>query len=386
MTADLEKSKMAVVGKFWLKVTPFLGLALMLLSSCAAPVSLYQKVPAKQLLWPPQSAGPRIAWVRTISNSEDAGITKGFWMRALEILIGKDPHRIVRPHGVLFDASERLYIADTAAGLVHCMDTREGSYTLIGAKAGSPLRSPIGLAEDGQGRLYITDSTAGALFRQAKAGDPLQHIPIRGLQRPTGIVYSHFNGFIYVVDTIASQIIALDSEGKERYRFGSYGAGLGEFNRPTDIAVDPKGQLYVTDALNYKIRMFTATGVPLSDFGQAGDAAGDLDKPKGVAVDSEGHIYVSDALLDSIQVFDAAGHLLISFGSPGSGDGNLWMPSGLYIDARDYIFVSDTYNHRIQVFRYMAGEKLRPAVLPAPSDKARPAAPGAVSPPATEKQ
>lgn len=387
MAVESKKSSCAGTGRF--PVPPralFWGLVMLLLTSCAAPTSLYQKAPVKQLFWPQQPFGPRIAWVQTISNAEEAGITKGFWRRALELLIGSDGRRIVRPHGLLFDASERLYIADTGAGLVHCMDTKKGEYTLIGGEAGSPLRSPIGLAEDGEGRLYVTDSGAGALFRQAKWGDPLERFPVKGLERPTGIAYSGFNGLIYIVDTIASQIIAVDPAGKERYRFGSYGDGSGELNRPTDIAVDAKGRLYVTDALNYKVRMYTASGVPLSDFGQAGDAAGDLDKPKGVALDSEGHIYLTDALLDAVQVFDPTGHLLISFGSSGSGDGNFWMPSGLYIDAHDYIFVSDTYNHRIEVFRFLSGEKVAPAVPLLPSHtNAQPAGLGISAPSVRER-
>ena len=381
MTA-IPKSVQQAVRRFFLGTLRLFGAlaTLALLASCAAPRSLYQEVPAKQLFWPPQLSSPRIAWVKTIADSTDVGITKGFWTRALEVFIGEDTRRIERPRGVLFDSAERLYISDPAAGVVHCMDTREGRYSIIGGTARSPLRTPIGLAEDGQGTLLITDSTAGAVFRYNREDGSLHPIPIKELQRPTGITFSRLSGLFYVVDTLGSQIIAIDPQGKERLRFGAYGAGPGEFNRPTDIAVDNRGLIYVTDALNYKIRVYSGSGVRLSDFGSAGDAAGDFNKPKGIAVDSAGQIYVSDALMDVVQVFDESGHLLIAFGSKGSGDGAFWMPSGLYIDSRDYIYVADSYNQRIQIFRFTDSDN-RPAIFPGKPSPGRTALPHATEKP-----
>lgn len=338
-----------------LRHIPPLALLLLLLSltACAGRVPLAEVEPSVSLQWPQKPYPAKIEWIRTISDYRDAGIARGFWKRALEFFIGWEKRRIVRPHGVLFDDKERLFIADPGAGLVHCMDMKEGSYTLIGGESGSPLRTPIGVAEDGQDRLYITDSTAGMVYRYDTATRALKPLLKQKLQRPTGIVYSRVTGLLYVVDTMSAQVIAFDEKGEERLRFGTPGEGKVQFNHPTDITVDGRGQLYVTDPLNYRIKIFTPEGKLVNEFGAAGDAPGSLNKPKGVAIDSEGHIYVSDALLDTVQVFDGSGRLLISFGSTGEGNGQFWMPSGIYIDRRDYIFVADTYNRRVQVFRFL---------------------------------
>jgi sugar lactone lactonase YvrE len=333
----------------------FLVLALLSLTACAAPVSVYQSEPAVKLQWPEQTTGPKIVWVRTIAGYQDAGITKGFWKRTLEFFTGADERRIVRPYGVLCDEAERLYIADPGGGVVHSMDIKEGRYTVIGGDADSPLRTPIGLTEDESGHLYITDSTAGAVFRVDLRDGALKKFLDRGLRRPTGITYNRVNKLLYIVDTTSSQVVAIDMQGKERIRFGAPGEGPGQFNRPTDIAVDKRGQVYVTDPLNYKIKVFTPEGLPVTQFGVAGDSPGEMDKPKGVAVDSEGHIYVCDALLDAIQIFDDSGRHLLTFGVTGTDNGQFWMPSGIFIDRHDYIFVADTYNRRVQVFRYIAG-------------------------------
>ena len=324
--------------------------------ACAGPASLYLSKPAVDLEWPRQTkGGPKIFWVRSIAGYKDVGIQKGFWKRAIEFFTGADDERIARPYGVLFDGNERLFIADPGRGVVHCMDTKGGRYTVIGGKEGSPLRTPIGLAEDEADHLYITDSATGTVHLFDIKDGSLKQFPVNRMKRPTGIAYSEANKLLYIVDTIAGQVVVVDTGGRERARFGVKEGGKGEFNHPTDITVDDLGQLYVTDALNFKVKVFTPEGELINQFGAAGDARGDMFKPKGIAVDSGRHVYVCDAMLDTVQLFDDSGRLLLSFGSTGHANGEFWMPSGLFIDRHNYIFVADTFNHRIQVFRYVAG-------------------------------
>lgn len=329
--------------------------AVLLCAGCSTPL-LPHRQPVSDLRWPASATtGPSIAWVRTIAGPEDAGIAKGFWKRTVEFFTGADDRHIVRPYGVLYDSRERLLIADPGAGVVHCLDLGEGRQELIGAGDGPRLRSPIGMTEDDGGRLYITDSAAGTVYRYDFRSQSLTPFPAPPLRRPTGIVYHRLNRLLYVVDTVAAQVVALDLNGVEQFRFDSAEGSAERFNHPTDIAVDRKGQLYVTDPLNYRIKIFTPEGRLAGEFGAAGDAAGSINKPKGVAVDSQGHIYVCDSLLDAVQIFDDRGTLLLSFGSAGEGNGAFWMPSGLFIDEHDVIYVADTYNRRIQVFRYLPG-------------------------------
>src|SRR5689334_16033586 len=119
---------------------------LLSLAACATPVPLHETRPAVSIQWPQPPLPARVVWVKSIATYGDAGIAKGFWKRALEFVVGPDDRRIIRPHGVLFDDQERLFIADPGAGLVHCMDLKKGRYTLIGGEEAHPLRTPIGLA------------------------------------------------------------------------------------------------------------------------------------------------------------------------------------------------------------------------------------------------
>lgn len=323
---------------------------LVLLAGCAAAPG--RGAPSDKIAWPPPPLAPRIAWVQSISSSGDAGIVKGVWGRVLGALLGEEEAPIHRPYGIHVDRKKRILVADTGGRCVHVIDRGGGSYRLVTGTAEGGFLSPIGVTEDDRERVYLTDSAAGKVYRFSLT-DPQAESFIAGvLKRPTGIAYSRSNGLLYVSDTVAGQVVAFTETGQEAFRFGVPGEREGEFNRPTDLAVDARGRVLVTDALNGRVQIFSGSGEYLGGFGKRGVASGTFAKPKGVAVDSRGQMHVCDALFDTVQLFNEAGELLLSYGSRGGGDGELWMPSGICIDADDFIYVADSHNKRIQIFRY----------------------------------
>jgi sugar lactone lactonase YvrE len=325
------------------------------LGACASAPGLYDTKTESSREWPVGSDGDRVVWVKEIAQFQELGVNKGFWKRLKQLLVGEESHPVVRPYGVLHGGSGKLYLADPGAGVVHCLDLSLGRYWVIGGPD-SPLRTPIGLAEDDLGRLYITDSSEGMVYRYLPDSGSLQPFLAEKLLRPTGVAFNPSNKLIYLVDTLAGQVVAVNQDGVVQRRMGVAGDGMESANRPTDIAIDATGQIYVTDSLNFRITVLTPEGQVVRYLGAVGDARGYFSRPKGVAVDSAGHVYVCDSLLDVIQVFDDSGASLLSFGSTGSGNGQFQMPSGLYIDRNDYIFIADTYNRRIQVFRYQSAK------------------------------
>jgi streptogramin lyase len=326
-------------------ITTFMLLGLV---SCASVTVPQVNQPEQDLQWP--ALGPRIAWMKTIRDYQDASIDKGFWKRLSEFFTGEEDTRIGKPYGVIFDEQQRLFIADVGQARVHFMDQKEKRYSIIGEGA---FRSPIGLTQDDEENLYITDSGAGAIYRYNLRKLILEPFIVSDLGRPTGIAFNKSNRLLYVTRTTEHQIAVFDLRGNERFRIGSRGDGPRQFNYPTDLFVDRRGQLYVTDALNSRISIFSAEGAHLKTFGQPGDSIGSFAKPKGIAVDSHGHIYVCDALFDAVQVFNSEGELLLSFGSNGTQNGQFWMPAGIHIDREDTIYVADSFNRRVQVFKYI---------------------------------
>ncbi|MDT8419049.1 MAG: SMP-30/gluconolactonase/LRE family protein [Desulfuromonadales bacterium] len=332
------------------------GVLSFLLSACAVPPATETDESIEVLRWPVPPYPPRIEWVKEIRAAEDHGIDRGFFRRISESISGVRSQPIVKPYGVHADAKGRLIVADPGASVVHLFDTERNRYQALRGGKGTPFSAPIGVTGDHLGNIYVTDSGAGTIYRYNIKEQSYATFPSRQLERPTGIVYSPRHEMLFVSETLAHRIVAFDLQGAERFRIGQRGGGDVQFNYPTDLFIDSKGQLYVTDALNQRIQILTPEGQLLGKFGEGGDTTGYFAKPKGVAVDSLGHIYVCDALLDAVQIFDSSGRLLLYFGGTGSRRGEFWMPTGIFIDADNYIYVADSFNRRIQVFRYVGKE------------------------------
>src|SRR6266478_6632219 len=208
---------------------------------------------------------------------------------------------------------------------------------------------------------------------------------------------SRYNGLVIynVPDTSPPKLNALP-EGVTNMFEGGKGAGKGEFDSPTGIAVDPSGNILVADTNNGRIEKFSSTGAFLSIIGMKGSGHGQLGEPNGIAVDRAGNIYVAEVGSnhrvqklapdgtfiaewkgpdagfygprriaigpdDSIYVVDQGhtrivkfspdGQVLSSWGSKGTGDGQFNDPTSVAIDsASGKVYVADPINRRIQVF------------------------------------
>ena len=56
----------------------------------------------------------------------------------------------------------------------------------------------------------------------------------------------------------------------------SAGSGNGQFNLPTDVAVDSSGDVWVSDEFNHRIQEFSSTGAYIRQFGSLGTGNGQL--------------------------------------------------------------------------------------------------------------
>ncbi|HHG74982.1 MAG TPA: 6-bladed beta-propeller, partial [Persephonella sp.] len=136
--------------------------------------------------------------------------------------------------------------------------------------------------------------------------------------------------------------------------FGERGDKAGQFNYPTNIAVNPEnGNIYVTDTQLFRVQIFNKDFEHLITIGGNGNIPGRFARPKGIGVDSDGNIYVADAAFSNIQIFNMEGEVLYYIGGAGTEPAKFLLPAGLYIDDKDRIFVVDSLNKRIQIFKYL---------------------------------
>jgi NHL repeat/Bacterial TSP3 repeat len=272
----------------------------------------------------------------------------------------------VRAFGEGVNSTDGSDVCTAASG---CKDGSSGS-------AAGQLNSPIGVAVSGAGDVYVADLsndriveyTASGSFVRAfgksvggsgvdvctttcqagSAGDGAGEIG-----GPTGIAVSGSNE-VYVTDSTNERIAVFNSSGSFVRAFGksvggsgvdvcttichagTAGAGAGQLNDPTGIAVSGSNEVYVADSTNQRIAVFNSSGSFLRAFGKgvnsangsdvctpasgckagsAGAAAGQFSTPGGVGVSGTGEIYVADRSNRRVLEFTPTG------APDGDGDG-----------------------------------------------------------------
>lgn len=324
-----------------------------------------------EIVWPLPPDPPRIRYLRTLSGSQDFGNKRNKRWRRL--FLGPEAEKVtalVKPYGVTTDAKGRIYVTDTGLGAVLIFDEVEKSVRLLGAGGHVRLSTPIGIAIDAQDRIFVADSALHQVVVFNQAGEPVMALgKDESLQAPSGLAVDVERNRLLVTDSHEHKVFVYGLDGAAAGGWGGRGTGDGEFNFPTNIAVDGSGRVYVVDTGNFRVQVFDSDGKFLSKFGQAGDGFGDFHRPKGIATDGEGHVYVVDAAFNNFQIFDPEGSLLLFVGSYGKGPGNFWVPAGIHIDGQDRIYVADQINARIQVFQYLSEtEKHVPGSRSAPAE------------------
>jgi DNA-binding beta-propeller fold protein YncE len=306
-------------------------------------------------VWPAPPAKPRVAFVQTIAGPSDFAGRPSGWNRLANLVTGGDRGREkwVKPFGIALDESDNLCVTDLGTGRVWFLDRLKKQVRSWEKTGPFAFSSPVAVAK-WKDRLYVADSVLQKVVVFNLQGKFLLAID-QHLDRPTGLAIAAEK--LFVADAAAHRVAVFSLDGKWIRQFGQRGAGLGELNFPTHLAVNVQGNLLVTDSLNARIQVLDPEGRPSGMIGSAGDGSGHFSRPKGVAADRFGHVYVVDALFDNFQIFDSQGRFLLAIGAPGTAAGEFWMPAGVAISRDQEIFVADSYNGRVQVFEYIAKER-----------------------------
>lgn len=292
-----------------------------------------------------------------------------------DTLFGKDGQQtFLSPLAVCTDGGSRVFIVDSNAQTVHVCDLNSRKYSKWEPPPKEPpLSQPVAAAYDPAGRLLVSDAVAGNIAVFDAAGKYQGRLGDGVLKRPCGLlVQSPAPGSpertrIFVADSAAHQVVVLSADGRELERIGERGSRLGQFNFPTNVAMDTRGRLFVSDSLNFRVQVFSPDLKPLRQIGRKGDMPGYFAQPKGIGIDAEDRLFVVDANFEAVEVYRSGpdrDELLMSFGREGHGPGEFWLPAGLNIDARGRIWVADSYNRRVQVFECIPEGEIPESEIP----------------------
>lgn len=163
-------------------------------------------------------------------------------------------------------------------------------------------------------------------------------------------------GNFYVVDTGNYRVQKFGPDRRFLTAWGSNGTANGQFEGPTDVAVDGQGRVFVVDPVRGEygkdapwIQVFDADGAFLAAWGDRGTDAGQMINPNGLTIAQDDTVWVADFGNHRIQHFSPDGALLTEWGSFGGGAGQFYNPTDVAVDAGGRIWVSDWQNRRVQV-------------------------------------
>jgi len=330
--------------------------AALLVSSCAtqAPVKEVE-LEAQQTVWPAPPEQPRIRYIgelRSLENLADKG------QKSLrDILMGEEEEdriSLIKPYGVNSDSKGRVYVADTGfAGLI-VYDLKKNNVSFWGVTGWGTLNKPVGVTSDLKGNVYVSDVKSKRIVVFDYDGNYINAYGGKDfLTNPAGLVFNDTTQQLYVVDSHQHEIIVFNQQGGIDFKIGERGSEPGQFNFPTNIAIDANGRLYVADTMNFRIQVLEADGTVVNTFGSVGDRPGNLNRLKGIGVDTGGNIYAIDASYNNFQIFNQQGQLMLVVGKSGNGPAGFYMPAGAHVDRNNRIFIADQFNHRIQMFEYI---------------------------------
>jgi DNA-binding beta-propeller fold protein YncE len=324
---------------------------LSLLQACGTPPGVIFDPADTVHRWPPPPDQARIAYIGQIKTDLDLKPGRAGLQGVGEALFGKEqPKAMTRPMAACTDGN-RLFVADPDARTVHVFDLTTRKYQQWQPPKDRPFILPVALAWDAHSkRLLVADSQDGSIAIFDDRGKYLGIIGDNWVHRPCGIAIDNARNRILVVDSAAHQIVVFGLDGSRLSRTGARGSAPGQFNFPTNIALDSQGRVYVSDSLNFRVQVLDENLNPIRQIGKKGDLPGYFSQPKGLALDSDDRLYVVDANFEAVQIFDKDGALLMSFGHEGHGPGEFWLPTSISIDPSGRIWVADSYNRRVQAF------------------------------------
>ncbi len=294
-------------------------------------------------------------------KDDSTAVTGTYQLSWLEFPNSGNPNPFTNPTGIAL-TNGRIYVTDRGSNtLFEVPDISGNTWTTFGGPIS--INIPMGVSGGGgDGRLYVTDASSAAKIvrttrmdgADAESYGSFGTLPGQ-FREPSGITVA--KGYMYVADTSnhrIQRIPVFDGLPIVDVLGGTRGNGIGQFDTPSGIAVDPVDDLiYVADTLNNRIVM--VNGIPtIVDWKPVStnkDSTDSFSSPFGVALDSQRRIYVADTNNNRIVRFEQLdGTGWTTFGTSGGGYNQFVSPHGIAIDDTGRVYVADSGNRRIVCF------------------------------------
>ena len=223
---------------------------------------------------------------------------------------------------------------------------------------------PVGLDLDHRGMLYVADSGNNRVQVVDSEGNFVSEYGVRGwrtgeFDNPTDVAINfQRTELLYVADTDNNRIQYCNLVDRIFYIMAGSRLGGGdedrnaeiEFDLPGGVSVGRNGEVCVVDTGNHRFVSFNTDGIRVLIRGGFGGARQQFRDPTDLVADPHGNIYIVDSGNHRIKKYDFSGNLVQIWGTEGKDLGQFREPRHIDIDRWGYLYVTDRGNQRVQVF------------------------------------
>jgi tripartite motif-containing protein 71 len=282
---------------------------------------------------------------------------------------GTGKSEFLRPHDLEFSNGYKyLYTVDRDGNRIQAFD-KNGTFLFKFGEKGQgdgQFLVPYGLDVDTRGHVWVADrgnhriqqfDSKGNFISKFGNEDSHPSSKLGKFDNPRHVEVDRNLTFVYVADSKNNRIQQFNLNGTFVRALGQLGDKTGEFNLPTTIEQDSKGNFFVTERGNERIQKFDSNWNPILSWGSKGSYNNQFCHLEHLALDKHDNVYVTDPQSDPgcsmharVLKFDSNGEFLAKFGSDGAGAGQLEDPEHLALDTNGDVYVSDRKNSKILVF------------------------------------
>ena len=278
--------------------------------------------------------------------------------------------QFLRPHDLDFNTDETiLYIVDRDGSRIQAFD-KEGKFLFTFGKDGTgdgQMHVPYGIDVDKEGNIWLADRANDRMQKFDSKGkfilkfgneDGVPSAEEGKFDNPRHVVVSKDLKYVYVADSKNDRISQFDIKGNYIKSIGKLGNKSGEFNLPTTIEIDSKGNFFVNERGNERIQKFDSNWKPILMWGSKGSGDNQFCHMEHIALDKYDNVYVTDPQSDPgcsqqprVLKFDNEGKFITKFGGTfGKEDGMFQDPEHLAVDSEGNVYISDRKRDDIQKF------------------------------------
>ena len=268
--------------------------------------------------------------------------------------LGLAPGQFSYPRAIAAEPDSSIFVVDKD-GRVQRFD-RDGAFETVWRMPQCAKGKPVGLTVHPDGRLFVADTHYSRVLVFDRTGTMLASFGSEGFgdgefQLPTDVAVDA-QGFIYVGEYNGNDRITKWSPELKFLKVLSPELIEGSpLNRPAGLVVDNEQTLWVADACNHRMIRFSLEGEVLDTFGGFGEAPGELSYPYDVSLAPDGTLLVCEYGGSRLQWFSTEGQSLGVWGKAGRAPGELFSPWGATYGPDGRIYVVDSLNNRVQIVR-----------------------------------